>query len=250
MAGGFGNMPLIIEDRLSDSPYVERVWRSRSEQIDSMVSVAASRLDFVVTMQAGKTSVNILGPETKASRAPVPEEAEFVGIIFKPGMFMPHLPIPQLVDNNVALPDINNRFWLQGRAWELPTYDNADTFVNWLVRDGLIKHDPIIQDVLNGYVPDLSLRSIQRRFLRATGLTQSAIQQIERAREATIRLKEGRSILDTVYELGYFDQPHLTHALRHYIGQTPAQLADVIRAEQLSYLYKTTPLLLDYDVAV
>jgi hypothetical protein len=215
-----------------------------------MMSIAVSQLDFVVTMQAGRTSVNILGPETQASRAPVPEDAEFFGIIFKAGTFMPHLPMLQLTNNNIELPDTNRRFWLQGRAWELPTYENADTFVDWLVRDGLIKHDPVIQDVLNGHTPDMSLRSIQRRFLRATGLTQSTIQQIERARQATVLLKEGRSIIDTAYELGYFDQPHLTHALRHYIGQTPAQIADLLRAEQLSYLYKTTPLLVDYDIAV
>jgi AraC-like DNA-binding protein len=32
------------------------------------------------------------------------------------------------------------------------------------------------------------------------------------------------SIPDTMYELGYFDQPHLTRALKHFVGFTPAQL--------------------------
>jgi AraC-like DNA-binding protein len=50
-------------------------------------------------------------------------------------------------------------------------------------------------------------------------------------------LKQGVSILDTVYEAGYFDQAHLTRSLKHLIGQTPAQ---IIRAEQqLSFLYNT-----------
>ena len=31
--------------------------------------------------------------------------------------------------------------------------------------------------------------------------------------------------LDTVFELGYSDQPHLTKSLKRYLGQTPGQLA-------------------------
>jgi AraC-like DNA-binding protein len=47
---------------------------------------------------------------------------------------------------------------------------------------------------------------------------------------------------DVVYEAGYFDQPHLTRALKHFIGQTPAQIMDRSRSQQLSFLYKTAPL--------
>jgi len=42
-----------------------------------------------------------------------------------------------------------------------------------------------------------------------------------------------------VYEAGYFDQPHLTRALKHFIGLTPAQIMDRSRSQQLSFLYKT-----------
>jgi methylphosphotriester-DNA--protein-cysteine methyltransferase len=37
-------------------------------------------------------------------------------------------------------------------------------------------------------------------------------------------LQQGVSILDTVDQAGYFDQPHLTRALKHLMGQTPAQI--------------------------
>jgi methylphosphotriester-DNA--protein-cysteine methyltransferase len=77
---------------------------------------------------------------------------------------------------------------------------------------------------LLGHIKECSLRTVQRRFLRATGLTHGAASQIDRARYATTLLKQGASILDTVYEAGYADQPHLTRSLKHYIGQTPAQL--------------------------
>lgn len=60
--------------------------------------------------------------------------------------------------------------------------------------------------------------------MRATGLTQSAILQIECARRAMNLLQQGLSLLDTVEQAGYADQPHLTRSLKRFIGQTPAQL--------------------------
>jgi hypothetical protein len=44
---------------------------------------------------------------------------------------------------------------------------------------------------LQDQVKDLSLSTIQRRFLRATGVTQSTARQIERARFATLLLPQG-----------------------------------------------------------
>jgi len=233
-------MPLHIEERLSDSPYVERIWRSRSENIDLFTSIAGNRFDLVFWRQDGQTHVNLQGPETHASIAPVPQDAAFFGILFKVGAFMPHLPIEQMVDANLTLPGAAGQsFWLKSAAWQFPTYDNADTFVSRLVRDGLLAFEPVVDDMLRGYVPSMSLRSIQRRFLRATGLTYNTIVQTERARQATILLREGGNILDTAYDLGYFDQSHLTKSLKYFIGQTPAQLTDTSRYEQLSFLYKT-----------
>ena len=87
----------------------------------------------------------------------------------------------------------------------------------------------------------LSLRSEQRHFLRATGITRATVRQIERARHATNLLKQGVPILDAVHLAGYFDQAHLTRSLKYRIGQTAAGIARA--REQLSFLYKTTPLL-------
>jgi methylphosphotriester-DNA--protein-cysteine methyltransferase len=70
-----------------------------------------------------------------------------------------------------------------------------------------------------GCARDCRLRTGQRHFLQATGITPSTIRQIERARHATNLLKQGVSILDTVHEGGYFDQAHLTPSLK-YQGET------------------------------
>ncbi len=245
-------MDLSGEERLSDSPFIELVWRSRSEDAGSFISMAEIHCNLVVTNHRGKTTLTVRGPESTATPAFCPPDTEFMGIVFKPGTFMPHLPPHRVKDRqDVNLPEANrNGVWLNGEAWEIPDFDNADTFVDWLVRDGLLVYDPVVHEVLQGHPLGMSVRTVQRRFQQATGLTQSALIQIERARYATSLLKQGTSILDTVYLAGYFDQPHLTKSLKYYMGLTPARIAERDRTERLSFQYKTIPPLLQYDNSI
>ena len=74
-------------------------------------------------------------------------------------------------------------------------------------------------------MPDVSSRTVRRRFIQSTGLTPKLIEQIERAQHAATLLGQGVPILDAVYETGYADQPHMTRSLRRFIGQTPAKIA-------------------------
>jgi len=234
-------MIIFDEDRVSDSPFVERVWRCHSEGADPFLSIAASHCELVVSRFEGKITVTVRGPETKARpMGDCPGGGEWFGIILKLGTFLPLLPTGTLVDGEVNLPVISrNSFWLFGSAWQLPDYDHAETFVDWLVRKDQLVRDPVVEDALQGQPQGRDLRTIQRRFLRATGLTQNTARQIERARYATYLLQQGVSILDTVEQAGYFDQPHLTRVLKCLIGQTPAQILQKSRSEQMSFLYKT-----------
>ena len=70
--------------------------------------------------------------------------------------------------------------------------------------------------------------------MQATGLTRSRIFQMERAQKAADLLQQGSSILDTVSELGYFDQPHLTRSLKHWVGYTPAQVVQAQVDDQIA----------------
>lgn len=219
-------MIFTFDNRPSDSPLVEFIWRTQSESAGVFTSTAEYHSELVVTQYKGRTTFTVRGPETWASRADFPAEAEFFGIVLKPGTFMPHLPARVLLNrNDVTLPEATNQsFWLLGSAWSIPSFENADTFINRLVRDGLLVRDPIVESVLQGHPQELSLRALQYRFRLATGLTHKVIQQIERAKRAAALIESGMSILDVVYEAGYFDQPHLTRALKRFVGQTPAQL--------------------------
>lgn len=237
---------IIFEERPSDSAFAERIWRSTSEYAGSFISMATSHWGLVVTKHEGRIYVTVRGPESKATTAFCPAEGEWVGIRFKLGTFMPYLPAKNLVDAAADLPGaLSKSFYLNGSSWEFPTYENADTFVERLVREGLLMREPVVDETLSGQLTDLSLRSAQRRFLQATGLTHATIRQIERARYATALLREGVSILDTVYQAGYFDQPHLARSLKRFTGLSPTQLKN--QNQQLSLLYKTAPPQLDYD---
>jgi len=235
------------DDRSSDSPLVERVWRCHSERAGTFVSMASSPLEMVVTRHRGRTFLTLRGPETRATRADCPAEGEWVAIRFKLGTFMPQHPATTLIDRrDKNLPGASSRtFWLDGSRWEYPDFENAEAFVTRLARNGVIARDTAVEAALQGEPQALSRRSAQRHFLQATGMTHSRFRQIERARYATNLLKQGVSILDTVHDAGYVDQAHLTRSLKHLIGQTPSQ---IVRADQqLSFLYKTTPLSEAYD---
>jgi hypothetical protein len=215
-----------FERRSACSPFVEETWQTRSEPEESFISVAASHWEMVVTRQASAARLTVRGPETRATIVPIPEDAEFFGIQFRLGTFMPSLQPGQLVDRSLTLPQATRAsFRLNGSAWELPGPDNADVFVDRLVRTGLLVHDPVASAAVHGEVKSLSTRSVERRVSRATGLTRGAIRQIRRAEVAVELLTRGMSALDVVHRAGYADQPHLTRSLKRFVGQTPSQIA-------------------------
>ena len=235
-------MDLTCDERPSDSPLVETIWHSQNDRAGSFISMAETQCSLVVTKYKGKMVITARGPATRAERVYNPAEADFVGIQFKAGVFMPNFPTRTIMDrHDLELPEAaSNSFWLNGSAWQFPTYENVDTFVDQLVCEGLLVYDPVVGEVLKGQPVEISLRTVQRRFQQATGLTHNTLYQIQRARYAVSLLKQGLSILDTVHQAGYFDQPHLTRSLKHFIGLTPAQIIDQDRSEPLSFLYKTT----------
>src|SRR5258708_13433486 len=162
----------LIEDRLSDAPLVERVWRAHSETAEAFLSVAAGHFEMVVTRHRGKTFLTWRGPETKATTADGPADAEWLGIRLKLGTFIPALLPANLLDRrDVTLPGASTHaFWLHGSAWEYPSFENAEAFVSRLVRKGVIAHDSIVDAVIRKHSQPLSLRSTQRQFLSSTGL--------------------------------------------------------------------------------
>jgi AraC-like DNA-binding protein len=217
----------VIEHRSSDSVFIERTWSSESEPAPFFLSVAASRWQMVVTNQEGVSRLAVRGPETHATVTAIPADAEFFGIVFSLGTFVPGLPLVDLVDRAVTLPAPSRKsVGFGGSQWELPTIANADTFVERLVAHGVIARDPFAAEWTTTDPVGVSTRTVQRRVARATGLTRRTIRQIARAELAVEALTAGRSPLDTALMLGYADQAHLTRSLQRFVGQTPARVAE------------------------
>jgi hypothetical protein len=218
-------MGFIYEERLSDSPYVETITRGRTAGDGSVIRPAESHWHMVLTRQQGNAQLLVVGPLTTSGVVSFTEGVELLWIKFKLGAFMPDLPAKDVLDAQLPLPGAADAsFWLKGSAWQFPDYENVETFVDRLVREEVLVRDPVVNAVLQDQPPAMASRTVRHRFLQATGLTQSYIRQFQRAQRAAARLQRGVSILDTMYEEGYFDQPHLTRSLKQFVGYTPAQL--------------------------
>ena len=210
----------------SSTPLIETTWGTRSRCEDPCLSVAVCHWEMVVTRQAQRAWLTVRGPETRATTAPVPTDAEFFGIQFSHGTFMPGLSPRRLVDGSLTFPATSpGSFWLDGTAWDLPGPDNADVFVERLVQAGLLVHDPVVPAAIHCDMVGLSTRTLQRRVARATGLTPGMIRQIQRAQRAIGLLESGVPAMQVVRLTGYADQPHLTRSLKRLVGQTPSQIA-------------------------
>ncbi|MBK8027471.1 MAG: AraC family transcriptional regulator [Chloroflexi bacterium] len=217
-------MSIVFTARPSDSPFVESVTHGWTLAAGTPTRPAECSWHMVFVKVHGEQRAIITGPQSTSGIARYGEGAEIVWLKFGLGTFMPHLPTRDLLDSETLLPEGAGRsFWLKGSTWEFPSADNVETFVSQLVREEILVRDPLVDEVLKGHTLDVASRTIRHRFLRATGLSQNHIRQFERAREAAALLERGVSVLDTVYEAGYFDQPHLTRSMKRFLGYTPAE---------------------------
>ena len=96
-----------------------------------------------------------------------------------------------------VLPD--GRILLDGRAWEMPTPQNLDVFIDRLERGGLLVFDPLVEELrYASAVRTMPERTAQSRFVRAVGLSRRKLQAIERGRHAARLLRAGTAIADVL----------------------------------------------------
>lgn len=216
---------LLFTDRQSDSAYIETVSHGYSMSDGALTRPAESRWHLIIVRQNGRVTPLMVGPLRASGVATFTAEAEFLWIKFRLGVFMPHLPLKDFLDLETPLPGAGSQsFWLKGCAWPFPSAENVETFVQRMAREEVLVRDPVVEAVINDQPQPMSSRTLRERFLRSTGLSQVHIRQHQRAHEAADLLAHGTGILDVVAQLGYFDQSHLTHSLKRFVGRTPAQI--------------------------
>lgn len=223
-------MGFIHEERSSDSPYIEKIMRGWTVSDGSTIRPAESHWHMVFTRNNNKVYPFVVGPWTTSGVVNFTEGAEILWVKFRLGVYMPHLPAQDFLNTEVVLPDASGKtFWLKSSAWQFPGFDNVETFISKLVHDDVLVIDPVVDVALQPNHAKMSPRTLRYHFVKATGLPQNYIRQMNRAQQAAAHLLKGGSILDTVYELGYFDQPHMNRALKQFIGLTPGEIVKMGR---------------------
>lgn len=230
-------------DTETDASIVDRVWRTSSDVEETMTSAARTCSQLILTRMQGHLFASLRGPETRATTAPVPPNAEFLGIRLTLGTVLRPHPAASIVDGYVPFPVTDSgRIVIGGEDWEAPTYENAEQFVRRLRHAGLLVRSRLrVEEHLAGHPEGHpSQRTLQRQYRAVTGLSQTAVTQIDRVNAAATMLRDGLDWRVVVEALGYFDQAHLAHALRRYVGRTARGLRAGDEAS-MSFLYKIGP---------
>lgn len=207
------------------SPLVESVTHTRFEGSGSTQMRPDGCWDFAILKSADRTTVLRTGLTTAAVTHQFAAGDEILAIAFKASSHMSLMPGEEMRDQGVVLETIGrDRFWLGTDVIEIPTFDTVDGFVNKLVRHSIVEDNRLVASIVSGHPMAMSERTMQRHFLRTTGITYKTFTQIERAQKALALLQQGRPGADVAFALGYSDQPHMIRSVKAIMGVTPGQL--------------------------
>ena len=211
--------------RNSDSPFVKSIARTICHASGSFRVVPDGSWDILVIKHHDFSRVLVTGALTRPIFSVNEVGDELLCISFKPGVYSPYL-LPQVLrDRSVRTGSSNGRsFGIFNESFEIPDFENADDFVNRLYRCEFLTVDELVSSRCTGDPIAASLRSIQRHFLKSTGLTLNFYQQLERAKKAEKLLRQGCAAADAAYEAGFTDQSHMINSLKAILGQTPTEI--------------------------
>ena len=213
--------------RASDSKLVAGVSLVTYDGLGPDTCLPDGLWDIVIQRHAGTVTVLQAGLNTRPIELAYEAGDEHLSISFKPGVVMPRLPGERMVDRTVVRPTVSKRaFALDGDILEIPTFENAEGLVEALVRKGIVVCDDFVGDEAEDRPTAASLRTVQRHFQWALGVTPKHLQQMQRACQAVAMLQQGRPAVQVAADLDYADQPHMTRSLRRFTGRTPVEIAN------------------------
>ena len=213
--------------RPSDSPLVENIRLIQFTAAGEMAMTPDACWDIAVFWRADG-GVHVLRTGLTTHAVDVTHEAgdEILVISFKPSIFMPVMPGDEMRDRGVFLETFGrDRFRIGSDVLEIPTLENADAVITKLVRNTVVESNDFVASVIAGRPKAATERTLQRHFLRTTGLTLKKFTLIQRAERAVALLQTGRPSAEIALDLGYADQAHMINSLRAIMGRTPGQIA-------------------------
>lgn len=221
-------MALVFQSRASDSPFVHQIGSLHASSDGLFTAVPDGSWGLVIFRRARETNIYLTGCTTRPIPVRVEAGEEILSVSFKPSAYSPRLSAGDLLDNAVLLTpaDARSVWWNAQERLELPTFDNVEDFVAALVKREHLAVNAAVAAVIKGNSPpSMSMRTLQRHFLKTTGMTHNYWQQIQRAQHAAGALRSGKSPAQVAFDAGYVDQSHMTRWLKHLIGRTPGEIA-------------------------
>lgn len=211
--------------RASDSPFVHAVtlW-TIGDDVEGNLACPDGLWDLLMYRGSMGTFLLLTGQTTRAVDLPFHPGDEVLTISFPASTYLTQLPAADRVDGAQTLVQRGPRFELGSDVLEIPSFDNAEDLVTALQRRSLIEQDEFVAAYLAGRPLASSLRSLQRHFHHATGMSPRDFSAIERARRAEIWLREGREASRVALDAGYSDQAHLSRSIKAILGRTPSQI--------------------------
>jgi hypothetical protein len=214
------------QTRPVESPFLAGITSMRFTAAGQTLMQPDGHWDIAILKRGDQVEVLRTGLTTRTVTYEHEAGDETLVISFKPSAFMPLMPGEVMRDEGVVLEKFGRQgFWIGTDVREIPTLENADVFVEHLIRSGIVELNDLVDSVLVGQPKATSERTLQRHFLKTTGVTYKTFTLIERAQKAASLLRVGQSASDVAFALGYSDQAHMINSLRAIMGQTPGQIA-------------------------
>ncbi len=225
-------MQRIVHTRPIDSPLVESVSSVRFTTTGTTLMQPDGCWDIAIIKRGDDAFVLRTGLTTRPVVYEHEAGDEQLVISFKPHSFMPLMPGEVMRDEGVVLEKFGRGgFWIGTDVREIPTLENVDVFVDRLVRDGIVANNELVASVVDGQPMAMTERTMQRHFLRTTGLTYKHFTLVQRAQQAVAMLQMGRPAVDVALALGFSDQAHMINSLKVIMGQTPKQIVRAAPSE-------------------
>lgn len=216
-----------VQERLTDiHPLVQSVNRTVFARDGQMTFLPDQAWDLTFIRNRHGLTVLRTGLTTRPVQFDYEEGDENFSISFRPHALMPLLPGDRMRDEGVMLEMVGpDRFMLGSDVFEIPRIDSVESFVARLLSRDAVETNPLVASVTAGQPMAATERTLQRHFLKTTGLTLKTFSQIARARQAMTMLGQGLAATEVAFTLGYADQSHLIRSLRTFMGATPGQIA-------------------------
>ena len=219
--------------RESDSPYIESVWEGTAQRSGTHLTAADATIDLAFQKKNGVTHLLLSGPTSKVQAAQFDAGDEVLAVRLRTGVYLPSMTGPGLADVNMILPNANRgHFWLNYSSIAFPSFDNVETFTEYLAEKSILHRNLLLENVLQGRSLPGNIRTIQRHCLATTGLTMSRIRQIKRAEHARSLLTADYPLTRVAYEVGYSNSGHMANAFKHFFGYTPSTLRALMRQDR------------------